>query len=106
MGLDLVELVIEVEETFALKIADEDAQRIATVADLIRYVRGRVRGRTGAVCRTSRTFYQFRRALIQSVPVFRQDVRLDRPLLELIPKPERRRVWKQLAVQRKFSESL
>ena len=31
MGLDTVELVMEVEESFVIKIPDDDAQRIVTV---------------------------------------------------------------------------
>jgi acyl carrier protein len=37
-SLDRVELVMELEEEFGLKIADEDAANISTVADLVRYL--------------------------------------------------------------------
>ena len=37
-SLDLVELIMELEDQFGLKISDEDAQRIATVGQAVDYV--------------------------------------------------------------------
>ena len=37
-SLDLVELIMELEDQFGLKISDEDAQQIATVGQVVDYV--------------------------------------------------------------------
>jgi acyl carrier protein len=37
-SLDLVELIMELEDQFGLKISDEDAQKIATVGQAVDYV--------------------------------------------------------------------
>jgi len=37
-SLDLVELIMELEDQFGLKISDEDAQQIATVGQAVDYV--------------------------------------------------------------------
>jgi acyl carrier protein len=37
-SLDLVELIMELEDQFGLKISDEDAQKISTVGQAIDYV--------------------------------------------------------------------
>jgi acyl carrier protein len=37
-SLDLVELIMELEDQFAIKISDEDAQRIGTVGQAVDYV--------------------------------------------------------------------
>lgn len=37
-SLDAVELVMELEEEFDVTLSDEDAQKIATVGDAIRYI--------------------------------------------------------------------
>jgi acyl carrier protein len=37
-SLDLVELIMELEDQFGLKISDEDAQKIATVGEAVEYV--------------------------------------------------------------------
>ncbi|BAU27564.1 acyl carrier protein [Aneurinibacillus soli] len=37
-SLDVVELVMELEDEFDLEISDEDAEKIATVGDVIKYI--------------------------------------------------------------------
>jgi acyl carrier protein len=40
-SLDTVELVMEFEKAFNLQIPDEDAEKIATVGDAIKYIQGK-----------------------------------------------------------------
>lgn len=41
-SLDVVELVMEFEEKFDLEISDEDAEKIATVEDAVRYIESKI----------------------------------------------------------------
>ena len=41
-SLDTVELLMEFERVFGIKIPDEDASQIATVADAVKYVEEKV----------------------------------------------------------------
>jgi acyl carrier protein len=41
-SLDLVELVMEMEDRFKVKIPDEDAEKITTVGDAVDFVMGHV----------------------------------------------------------------
>jgi acyl carrier protein len=41
-SLDTVELVMEFEKAFNLQIPDEDAEKIATVGDAVRYLSGKI----------------------------------------------------------------
>ena len=40
-SLDTVELVMEFEKAFNLQIPDEDSEKIGTVGDAIRYIKGK-----------------------------------------------------------------
>lgn len=42
-SLDLVELIMEFEETFKMEISDEDAQKISTVGDAVTYIANHVK---------------------------------------------------------------
>ncbi len=42
-SLDTVELVMEFEKAFNLQIPDEDAEKISTVGDAVRYLSGKVK---------------------------------------------------------------
>jgi acyl carrier protein len=42
-SLDIVELVMAIEEEFALEIPDDDAEKIQTIQDAITYVEERVK---------------------------------------------------------------
>ncbi|NLW16458.1 MAG: acyl carrier protein [Firmicutes bacterium] len=39
-SLDMVELVMELEEVFGLKIAEEEMEHISTVQDVVNYIEG------------------------------------------------------------------
>ena len=39
-SLDTVELVMALEEAFKIEISDEDAEKIGTVSDAIKYIEG------------------------------------------------------------------
>jgi acyl carrier protein len=41
-SLDTVELVMEFEKAFNLQIPDEDAEKISTVGDAVRYLSGKI----------------------------------------------------------------
>lgn len=41
-SLDIVELIMAFEEEFGIEIADEDAEKITTVGDVVEYIKNHV----------------------------------------------------------------
>lgn len=97
MGLDVVELVIAVEEHFAIAIDDVDASQVRTVGDLERLVARKLLPRDGEAFLTSFTFYRLRSALRQRFGVARAQVTPEASLGDLVPQQRRRDAWATLA---------
>lgn len=97
MGLDGVELILAAEESFGIEISDEEAGRVETAGDLCELVRGKVRKRQERVCLTSAAFYRVRRGLTAVLGVERRSIRPGSVLEELLPRSERRQLWRELA---------
>jgi acyl carrier protein len=94
MGLDLVELVMEVEETFGFTIRDEDAANIRTAGELYDCVMAHFEGREQG-CLSSFVFYRLRRAFMTVLGLARKDVHLSSELARVIPS-RRRKTWSDL----------
>lgn len=104
MGLDTVELVMEVEETFDISIDDRDAEEIVTLGDLHRYVVARLalKDRKIHPCPTAAVFYRLRRALMAVVPIDRRRIRPASRVEDFVPAGRRREVWEALGRQLHF----
>ena len=88
MGLDVIELIMEIEETFKVKLPDHEVERMSTVGDLTAYVFYQLR-LMESFCLTSRTFYRIRQELLQLRPLTRHQVRPDSRWEALIPASQR-----------------
>jgi acyl carrier protein len=100
MGLDVVELIMDIEQHFGIRIPDADAERLYSVGDLYVYVLART-GRSDPVafatpCPTSRAFYRVRRALTGELGVERSRVRPAVALRDLLPRETRPDGWSRL----------
>ncbi len=96
MGLDGVELLMAVEETFDISIADEEAATVITVGDLQSLVLSKVEAVANAPCLTAHVFYRMRRALMELYEVPRMELAPALPLTPLIPMEHRRAHWDSL----------
>jgi acyl carrier protein len=101
MGLDLVELVIEIESAFGIEIPDEDASNIQTVGQLYDYILAKLPSPESPRCSSPRclsavAFYSLRRALTDQLGVARRNVRPSTPIGSLIPVSHRRSEWQRL----------
>ncbi len=98
MGLDTVELVMEMEETFGITIPDEEAEKIQTVGQAYRYILAHLGEPplTGPGCLSAAMFYRLRRQLMGGLRVERSRIRPDSALDDLIPKQDRQSAWRNL----------
>jgi acyl carrier protein len=95
MGLDTVELVIRVEDTFGISISDSEAGKIFTVGQLHSCVMAKLGQAEKPGCLSSLAFYRARRAMTELWSVSRNKVRLETQLVELVPSDDRPSQWQQ-----------
>jgi acyl carrier protein len=100
MGLDGVEIVMEVEDEFGIIIPDPDVERIMTVGGLADYVQHRLDPNATASadsrCGTSRVFYAMRRVMMNVLGVDRAGIRPTTPLASVVPYSRRSQLWEQM----------
>lgn len=98
MGLDGVELVMEVEATFSVVIDDRDAEKLLKVGDLHRYVLERLGAELPDEpgCLSAVVFNRLRRALGQALDVDRKRVRPEVAVESLVPADSRPDAWRRL----------
>jgi acyl carrier protein len=93
MGLDSVELVMEMEETFGIVFDDLDAEKIGTVGQAYRYILGKLELSQTIPCPSAVLFYKFRRALMMRYGADRRSLRPSARIADFLPKHGRRQAW-------------
>lgn len=107
MGLDGVEMILQVEEDFQISISDGDAERLVTARDLIEAVCRKVELSDEVVgedvrmtaCLSQRAFYKVRSELVKVIGVDRSAVRLETSVEELFPVHIGRKLWRKFVEQ-------
>ncbi len=84
MGLEIIELVMNIEEEFGISIPDDRAEELRTVGETHQYVWSEISRRAGTACLGAHCFYLLRSALCSLYRVRRENVRRDTPLLKLV----------------------
>lgn len=97
MGLDTVELVMRIEETFGVEIPDEVASRLVTPDDVADYIMTRVRvSEESLPCLTQKAFQLLRRSFTRTLHTPRRAFRPDTPLKTLLPDDSPRDAWERV----------
>ena len=96
MGLDAVELIIEIEEAFDISFDDSEAGYIVTVGQLFDTIIKKLFLKSWKGCPTARAFYRLRSSFIKVLGVNRKDVRPSTSTLALLPIWQRRKIWSRL----------
>lgn len=98
MGLDSVELVVAIEESFGIEIPDDEAARIRTVGDLYDSIVSKLHGEAATHCLTSEAFYRTRRGFVDVLKVARRSIRPSTPVAPLFPRASRREDWSHVQI--------
>src|SRR5437016_2750096 len=100
MGLDTVELVMTLEDHFAIRIPDRDAEELCTVGQIYEYLERRLNvpelRRAEIRCASRATFYQLRYAVMDCLGLPRRVIRPCLSLTDVLPVRELRRIWPNL----------
>jgi Phosphopantetheine attachment site len=93
VGLDGVEFVMALEETFHIAISDDDAQRMQTPRDVVDYIVGRLGPSERHACLEQRAFYRLRRASMQAFGAKRNAIKPDTRWDTILPGRQTRHNW-------------
>jgi hypothetical protein len=95
MGLDTVEIVMNLEEAFGIEIKDKEAEQLRTTRDIINFVcqKLNVSEATSGPCLSARAFYRLRESVIATSDIPRRDIRPGTPLRSRFSGYEGRERW-------------
>lgn len=93
MGLDAVELVMEVEEQFGIEIDDREAEKTLTVGELYEVVLGKCGKMTSNSCVKQRAFYALRNGLVKAFNADRKEIRTETHTSKFFPALVIRHRW-------------
>lgn len=96
MGLDSVEILVNVENAFGITISNYEAEKIYTVGDIYNIVWRNIQGRQSMRCRSQQLFYKLRYTLINKYKVPREAIELDASLNSIFPQKNRRLKYHKL----------
>lgn len=101
MGLDFIELVVEVEDSFHVVFDDLDLEKISTVGDLYSLLLKELGDKKAkpAFCPTQSVFYRFRKVLVEKYQIPIEAVSPKTQLKDIFPssKKQLHRFWRSLS---------
>lgn len=97
MGLDSLELVIEVEQAFGVHFSDREIENTRTVGQFHALLCRRIGAAESSPCPTQAAFYRVRSALIELAGIDRAAVRPGADLAMMLPLGKRGAFWDRFA---------
>lgn len=82
MGLDTVELVMRIEEEFAITIADQDAEQLMTVSDLYDCIESKVLEKSTSEVNEEALFGKFIKIMVDQTGIDRAKIQLTASIVE------------------------
>ena len=98
MGLDSIEILIEVEKAFEISIPNQEAEKIITVGNFHDVVWQHVNHRQSNKCKSQSLFYKLRQSLVEAFHIPNESLKPDTTLNDIFPQDNRRQYWSKLAL--------
>ena len=98
MGLDSIEILVEVEKAFEIKIPDQEAEKIITVGNFHDVVWLHVNHRQSNKCKSQGLFYKLRQSLVEVFHIPKESLKPDTSLNDIFPQEDRRKYWRKLSL--------
>ncbi|MFC1635138.1 acyl carrier protein [Planctomycetota bacterium] len=99
MGLDIVELILDVEETFGIHIPDEEVTNMLSIQSMINYIAEHVPTISRQECQAQQIFYRLRRGFCKQIPELTDDLRLQTKIKDVLHKDQWPKVWTAIKEQ-------
>ncbi len=96
MGLESVELVLEVEKSFGIDIPKDDAREMETPRHVVEHILSSVRVHRGEGCRFQRTFFRVRRAFRNQLAALASQASRDTRMKDILHKDQWPVVWARM----------
>ncbi|TWT64907.1 acyl carrier protein [Crateriforma conspicua] len=96
MGLDAVEIVMDVEDHFGISIQNTEAERVRTVGDLVALIQSRIEAAHLATCPTLKSFLCLRSTVRKLTSDETLRIRTGTRVVDVMNRSQRRRLWTQL----------
>ena len=97
MGLELVELVIRIEDTFGIQIPDRIAAELTTPKKVTDFILSQVDESPDPLpCLSQKAFYSLRREFTRQLSLPCRQFAVDATLKEILPEERRDVVWKNI----------
>ena len=105
MGLDIVELVLEIEDEFDIHLPDSDMEVIRTPYDLATYIYEKLSNPENDKCRSQVGFYKLRKKFMDGFGLKKEELSPDTNLQELLGEDIRSK-WKQLVETLEYGQHI
>jgi acyl carrier protein len=99
MGLDSVEILMQVEDAFGIRIPDEEAEQIITVGDFHNSVWRNLNGRHLDRCHSQKLFYTLRTTISKNNKLRKEDFNLSDSPNDLFPVSDKIRKYRDFERQ-------
>ena len=99
MGLDAVEILMDIEEEFGITIGDEEIPHFQTMGSLHDYLLEKCGVLKRSDCPTRSAFYRLRRAVADVCDIEPRTLRPDTAVLPLIERWQRTRTWRRIEME-------